>query len=227
MSRALGVLLFVVWVLAAHDAGDTGSASAAALALGALGALILLPALGATRSRLRATLLLLAWWLLLALLLLRATATALLLSLPPVLLPLLLAWFFARTLRPGHEALITHFVRLSEGGERAAHPAVRRYTRRLTALWVLLLLALGLCAAVLDALRVPQGWLALLGVQSPWPLSMRAWNAWVNGWAYAVPVAALLLELALRRRLLPEAPPPHPLRFARALLGHWRKLRAP
>ncbi|MHB1616164.1 MAG: hypothetical protein ACYCUX_02715 [Metallibacterium sp.] len=226
MSRALGALLFVVWALAAHDAGDTGSASAATLALGALGALVLLPALGATRSRLRATLLLLAWWLLLALLL-RAAATALPLSLPPVLLPLLLAWFFARTLRPGHEALITHFVRLSEGSEQAAHPAVRHYTCRLTALWVLLLLALGLCAAVLDALRVPQGWLALLGVQSPWPLSMHAWNAWVNGWAYVVPVAALLLELALRRRLLPEAPPPHPLRFARALLGHWRELRAP
>lgn len=226
MFRALGALLFVVWVLAAHDAGETGSAFTAALALGALGALILLPALGAARARLRAALLLLTWLLLLALLV-RAAATALLLSLPSVLLPLLLAWFFARTLRPGREALITHFVRISEGSVQAAHPAVRRYTRRLTALWALLLLALGLVAAVLAALRVPQGWLALLGVQSPWLLSIHAWNAWVNGWAYAVPVAALLLELGLRRRLLPEAPPPHPLHFARALLGHWRELRAP
>jgi uncharacterized membrane protein len=213
-------------VLAAHDSGETGSAGTAALALGALGALILLPALGAARTRLRAALLLLTWLLLLALLV-RSAATALLLSLPSVLLPLLLAWMFARTLRPGHEALITHFVRLSDGSEQAAITAVRCYTRRLTALWALLLLALGLVAAVLAALRVPQGWLALLGEQSPWPLPMRVWNAWVNGWAYAVPVAALLLELALRRRLLPEAPPPHPLRFARALLGHWRELRAP
>ncbi|WP_276965380.1 hypothetical protein [Metallibacterium scheffleri] len=226
MSRAFGALLFVVWVLAAHDAGETGSACIAALALGALGALILLPALGAARTRLRAALLLLAWLLLLALLV-RSAATALLLSLPSVLLPLLLAWMFARTLRPGHEALITHFVRLSDGSEQAALPAVRRYTHRLTALWALLLLALGLVAAVLAALRVPQGWLALLGVLSPWPLPARVWNAWVNGWAYAVPVAALVLELALRRRLLPEAPPSHPLRFARALLGHWRELRAP
>lgn len=226
MSRAFGALLFVVWVLAAHDAGETGSACIAALALGALGALILLPALGAARTRLRAALLLLAWLLLLALLV-RSAATALLLSLPSVLLPLLLAWMFARTLRPGREALITHFVRLSDGSEQAALPAVRRYTHRLTALWALLLLALGLAAAVLAALRVPQGWLALLGVLSPWPLPARVWNAWVNGWAYAVPVAALVLELALRRRLLPEAPPPHPLRFARALLGHWRELRAP
>lgn len=226
MSRAFGALLFVVWVLAAHDAGETGSACIAALALGALGALILLPALGAARTRLRAALLLLAWLLLLALLV-RSAATALLLSLPSVLLPLLLAWMFARTLRPGREALITHFVRLSDGSEQAALPAVRRYTHRLTALWALLLLALGLVAAVLAALRVPQGWLALLGVLSPWPLPARVWNAWVNGWAYAVPVAALVLELALRRRLLPEAPRPHPLRFARALLGHWRELRAP
>ena len=226
MSRAFGAMLFVVWVLAAHDAGETGSACIAALALGALGALILLPALGAARTRLRAALLLLAWLLLLALLV-RSAATALLLSLPSVLLPLLLAWIFARTLRPGREALITHFVRLSDGSEQAALPAVRRYTHRLTALWALLLLALGLAAAVLAALRVPQGWLALLGVLSPWPLPARVWNAWVNGWAYAVPVAALVLELALRRRLLPEAPRPHPLRFARALLGHWRELRAP
>lgn len=226
MSRAFGAMLFVVWVLAAHDAGETGSACIAALALGALGALILLPALGAARTRLRAALLLLAWLLLLALLV-RSAATALLLSLPSVLLPLLLAWMFARTLRPGREALITHFVRLSDGSEQAALPAVRRYTHRLTALWALLLLALGLVAAVLAALRVPQGWLALLGVLSPWPLPARVWNAWVNGWAYAVPVAALVLELALRRRLLPEAPRPHPLRFARALLGHWRELRAP
>ncbi|MDE3142283.1 MAG: hypothetical protein KGL09_10760 [Pseudomonadota bacterium] len=226
MSRAFGAMLFVVWVLAAHDAGETGSACIAALALGALGALILLPALGAARTRLRAALLLLAWLLLLALLV-RSAATALLLSLPSVLLPLLLAWMFARTLRPGREALITHFVRLSDGSEQAALPAVRRYTHRLTALWALLLLALGLAAAVLAALRVPQGWLALLGVLSPWPLPARVWNAWVNGWAYAVPVAALVLELALRRRLLPEAPRPHPLRFARALLGHWRELRAP
>lgn len=226
MSRAFGAMLFVVWVLAAHDAGETGSACIAALALGALGALILLPALGAARTRLRAALLLLAWLLLLALLV-RSAATALLLSLPSVLLPLLLAWIFARTLRPGREALITHFVRLSDGSEQAALPAVRRYTHRLTALWALLLLALGLVAAVLAALRVPQGWLALLGVLSPWPLPARVWNAWVNGWAYAVPVAALVLELALRRRLLPEAPRPHPLRFARALLGHWRELRAP
>jgi uncharacterized membrane protein len=226
MSRAFGALLFVAWVLAAHDAGETGSACIAALALGALGALILLPALGAARTRLRAALLLLAWLLLLALLV-RSAATALLLSLPSVLLPLLLAWIFARTLRPGREALITHFVRLSDGSEQAALPAVRRYTHRLTALWALLLLALGLVAAVLAALRVPQGWLALLGVLSPWPLPARVWNAWVNGWAYAVPVAALVLELALRRRLLPEAPRPHPLRFARALLGHWRELRAP
>ena len=226
MFRAFGALLFVVWVLAAHDAGETGSACIAALALGALGALILLPALGAARTRLRAALLLLAWLLLLALLV-RSAATVLLLSLPSVLLPLLLAWMFARTLRPGREALITHFVRLSDGSEQAALPAVRRYTHRLTALWALLLLALGLAAAVLAALRVPQGWLALLGVLSPWPLPARVWNAWVNGWAYAVPVAALVLELALRRRLLPEAPRPHPLRFARALLGHWRELRAP
>ncbi|MCK9366496.1 MAG: hypothetical protein M0P72_05025 [Metallibacterium scheffleri] len=226
MFRAFGALLFVVWVLAAHDAGETGSACIAALALGALGALILLPALGAARTRLRAALLLLAWLLLLVLLV-RSTATALLLSLPSVLLPLLLAWMFARTLRPGHEALITHFVRLSDGSEQAALPAVRHYTRRLTALWALLLLVLGLVAAVLAALCVPQGWLALLGVRSPWPLPARVWNAWVNGWAYAVPVAALVLELVLRRRLLPEAPPPHPLRFARALFGHWRELRAP
>ncbi|HZY15735.1 MAG TPA: hypothetical protein VFE74_03855, partial [Ramlibacter sp.] len=43
-----------------------------------------------------------------------------------------LAWFFGRTLRAGQEALITRIARVSDPD---LPPALRRYTRRLTALW--------------------------------------------------------------------------------------------
>lgn len=228
MRGASGALLLLIWLLAAHRAGHDGSGWAAALALAALGALVLLPVLASTRERPRvlAALILLVWILLLALSV-RAGLDPLLLSLPPVLLPLLLAGIFARSLRPDREPLITRFVRLTEGVEQAQRLEVRRYTRRLTALWVGLLAALGLAAIVLTALRVPQGWLLIAGLHPPAAVSMAVWNDWVNGWAYAVPLLAVAVELVLRRRLLPAAPPVRPLRFALQLARHWRELRAP
>lgn len=67
-----------------------------------------------------------------------------------------LAFFFGRTLRPGHEALITRIARVSEP---ALSPQLVRYTRRLTGIWcayfilaALLCLALGPSAAWLGLL---------------------------------------------------------------------------
>lgn len=228
MRGASGALLLLIWILAARHAGHGGSGLAPALALAALGALILLPAFGSPHAsaRMFAALALLAWLLLLVLLT-EAGLDTLLLSLPPVLLPLLLATVFARTLQAGREPLITRFVRLTEGVEQASRPDVRRYTRRLTAAWVGLLVALTLTAAVLAALRVPEGWLVLAGIHPPIAAPMAVWSAWVNGWAYAVPPLAIAGELALRRWLLPDGPPMRPLHFIYQLARHWRELRAP
>jgi uncharacterized membrane protein len=70
----------------------------------------------------------------LALLLLPAAyLSGMLLYLPPIAINLALFAFFARTLRPGCEPLISRFARIERGGELA--PDLVRYTRNLTRAW--------------------------------------------------------------------------------------------
>lgn len=57
-----------------------------------------------------------------------------LLLLPPIIVNAALFLLFARSLLPGHEAMITGFHRYIH---HEVSPAVARYTRRLTLLWVL------------------------------------------------------------------------------------------
>jgi uncharacterized membrane protein len=76
------------------------------------------------------------------------------LFLPSILIPALLAWFFASTLRPGRESLITAVA-------RAARPDtpdyLLRYSRTLTVLWTLLFAAMALWDGLLAAFA-PQSW---------------------------------------------------------------------
>ena len=57
----------------------------------------------------------------------------LLLYVPPVAINLALCTFFARTLRRGHEPVVSRFARISRGGQLA--PDLARYTRNLTRAW--------------------------------------------------------------------------------------------
>ncbi len=75
--------------------------------------------------------------------------------------PVMLGWllfFFARTLLPGREALITRIARI---GDPALPPQLCRYTRRLTAVWCAYFLA----AAVFS----------VLGGQSPVVTGLMIW----------------------------------------------------
>ncbi len=213
----------LAWVGLAHWAGhyDNRWLSAAALAL--LSGLILWSWLGRYRfgGILAACLAVLLGGILVAL----GPAAAVLMTLPPVLIPAALAWGFAGSLRYGRQALITRFVRISEGSERAEQAAVVRYTRRLTALWALLLGSLALVALLLALLAVPNGLLQGIGWMPPWPLPRTVWNVWANGYAYAVPGLAFLLEWWLRPHLLAGSTSPPPWDFARALWRHWPELR--
>ncbi len=80
------------------------------------------------------------------------------LFLPSILIPSLLAWFFASTLRPGRESLITAVA-------RAARPDtpdyLLRYSRTLTALWASLFAAMALWDGLLAAFA-PQGWWSIM-----------------------------------------------------------------
>lgn len=88
-----------------------------------------------------------------------------------------LAWFFGRTLRSGQEPLITRIARVSDP---ALPPALRRYTRRLTALWC--------------------GWFVLAALLS---LGFGAAGGWAGLLVAAGSVLLFLGEHWLRPRLLP------------------------
>ncbi len=79
-----------------------------------------------------------------------------LLKLPPVVINLVLAVWFGRTLAPGEEPMITWFGRLVRGTELA--PDLARYTRYSTVVWTAFFLIMAAVAAALAALAPPQIW---------------------------------------------------------------------
>lgn len=131
---------------------------------------------------------------------------ALALDAVPLLLNLLLAWVFGRTLRAGRLPLVAQFIEAIEGAPRLAMPGIARYARQLTAFWAGLLAAqAGLLGAMLFC-QVPGGVLARLGVASPWPVP----QAWVQGYvhlgAYLLLAVVFVLEYLFRRWHLRHLP---------------------
>ncbi|MDB5957035.1 hypothetical protein [Ramlibacter sp.] len=110
-----------------------------------------------------------------------------------------LALFFGRTLRPGHEALITRIARVSEPG---LPPQLVLYTRRLTAVW---------CAYFVLA--------ALLGLGAP-----RA-AAWSGMLVWSGTALLFLGEHWLRPHLFPAHRFPGVLQQFRDTLQVWRPAR--
>ncbi len=130
-------------------------------------------------------------------------AVPLALYLPPVLIPLALAWLFARSLLPGRRPLIQAFVQDVMGDRR---PAKVAYARRLTTVWALVL---GMLAT--EALA-----LALFAPPSLWSLM-------TNGVNYAIVAGVFALEFAWRchRFGVPERPG---TLWTRMLSTDWRRL---
>ncbi|MGN0922183.1 MAG: hypothetical protein ACI4NJ_10715 [Cellvibrio sp.] len=81
--------------------------------------------------------------------------TQILLYLPPILFPCLAFTIFARSLVKGREPLITYIGEASRG---PLSPAMRRYTRRLTQLWCVVLALLVIEGLVLPFIVAPTGW---------------------------------------------------------------------
>jgi uncharacterized membrane protein len=103
-----------------------------------------------------------------------------LLDLPPILIPLALAWLFGRTLAKGRTPLVCRLAELEQGG--ALSEELARYTRRLTWVWTLFLLGLAAISA----------WLAARG-------DRIAWSWFTNFASYALLGALFLGEFAYRR----------------------------
>lgn len=124
----------------------------------------------------------------------------------PVLLNLLLAWLFGRTLRAGRQPLVAQFIEAIEGKPRLALPGIATYARRLTAFWSILLTAQALLLGVLLACQVPGGLLQRVGVPPPWPLPQPWVQGYVHLGAYLMIALVFGLEYLFRRWHLRHLP---------------------
>jgi len=110
----------------------------------------------------------------------------------PILINLLLAWFFARTLAAGREALITRFARL---GHQPMPDEVVKYTRQLTWVWTIFFLVMAAVSAGLVAIQAHAAW---------------AWFTAVG--SYLCIGLLFALEYGYRRYRFPDRPYVSPLR---------------
>lgn len=78
------------------------------------------------------------------------------LLIPPVLMPALGAWFFGRTLQPGHTPLITRMAVIERRG--VMPDELLPYTRHITWLWALLLAGMSLLDLGLAIWASPEVW---------------------------------------------------------------------
>jgi len=110
----------------------------------------------------------------------------------PILINLLLAWFFARTLAPGREALITRFARW---GDQPMSVEVVTYTRQLTWVWTVFFVVMAVISGALLA----------IGAHAAW-----AWFTAVG--SYLCIALLFALEYLYRRHRLPDRHYVSPLR---------------
>ncbi len=125
-------------------------------------------------------------------------AVDLLLEAVPILINVMLAFWFGRTLG-SDEPLVARFVVAIEGADRLRAPGVARYAHQLTWFWTVLLAAQALLLTVLLLCAARSGLLLRLGVTPPWQVSEYwAW-AWLHLGCYLLLGAAFVLEYGYRR----------------------------
>lgn len=138
----------------------------------------------------------------------------LLVAMLPATFAALVGWLFARTLLPGRQPLIARAISVIDGPGELDDPAVRRYARRLTALWTFVqcvLALLGLCSAV----HAHSGWL---------PFALPSPALFGGAILPATVVLLFVAEFVARGWLLPQAPRKNLLAFARSLAHAWPQL---
>jgi len=137
----------------------------------------------------------------------------------PVAFTLLVAWTFARTLRPGREPLINRIV--SALHARAGLPmteALSRYGRGLTLAWAVLLSALTLLNLGLALWASPQ-WLAAIGSLPSLAITHAQWSWFANLACWLLVGGFCVVEYLIRQRRFPEQPYRHAGDFVRQMAG--------
>lgn len=210
--RGVILALAILYPLVAHlaVAHDSGHLAIASLML--LAAIVLLP--GLARGRLIA-------WASAALVAVALVWAAgrdiawLPLYAPPVAISFGMAWTFGQTLRAGEVPLIERIVRLMHAEDEKLDAAIPLYARRLTILWTLLFVTLGLVNLALALLATPNGVLWWLGVDPPITVPRHIWSLFANLLNYVILTVFFLIEYRYRRYRFPQQPYANMLDFIR------------
>jgi uncharacterized membrane protein len=167
----------------------------------------------------------LSWLALLAALLLLSWRgfASLLLETVPVLINLLLACWFGRSLAT-REPLVARFIVAIEGRERLQQPGVERYARQITWFWTVLLGTQAVALTVLLLCADHAGLLARFGLASPLSLPDRWATVWMHVGSYALLALAFPLEYVYRRWRLRHLRHPGLHQTLLQLARHWPQL---
>jgi uncharacterized membrane protein len=222
----LRLLLVLAYLPLAHVAGSQSSPFLAALALIDIALVLLIEPLCAARAW--------AWvGLLAAVVVIVALLAADLALVPLLLMPVLFiglgGWWFARSLAPGREPLITRIViGIYAQAQEDLTPQHRRYTRQLTVMWAALMALLAAINLALALIAVPDGVLAQFGVSAPLTVTQGQWSLFANVLNYGIVAGAMVVEYHWRKRIFLRRPYRNFGEFVRQMAalgpGFWRDL---
>jgi len=191
-SSGLILALAPAYLVAAHFAFSRDSRVMAATAVGLLAMLLV----ASIKGR--------AWRIALGLLgaaavigVARGSLAPIPLMLPPILVPLALAWLFGHTLRSGSTPLAERFARALHSPD-ALEPAMVRYVRHVTWVWTLLLLAIAIANGLLAMNLSPGGLLELAGFDAWWPVSRNTFVWLSNAATYLLMLLLFAAEFVVR-----------------------------
>jgi uncharacterized membrane protein len=135
-----------------------------------------------------------------------------LLFVPPVAVPLGIAWLFGHTLTPGRTPLVARIARAVHWPDEP-EPAVLAYARSVTWAWTLLLSTIAVVNLVLAANLVPGGVFDLAGIDPPLPVAPAAYTWICNIGTYVLIGGMLLAEYAVRLLRFPNYRFRNPVQF--------------
>ncbi len=226
MSAALRAWFFLVlslgYLLAAHIALLNRSAALAAFAVTLLVLLVVTTIKGRFRIVWRLLVGAAGAW---AVIMVAGGAPPVPLMLPPVLIPIAIAWLFGRTLLPGAMPLIERLARVVHAPQEPS-PENLAYARSVTWAWVLLLVSLALLNLALICNLEPGGLIAIAGFQPPWPVSPAAFAWFSSTGTYLLIGGMFVVEFAIRTLRFPDYRFRNPVEFMRVARSRLPNLMA-
>jgi uncharacterized membrane protein len=145
---------------------------------------------------------------------------------PPILINVLLAWGFGRTLIANRTPLIYRFVELLHPADAVLDPAIRPYARKLTLAWMILFACMATINLGLALCAVPDGLLLAAGWEPPVRIAQSTWSLFANVLSYLIVGMFFAVEFAWRRVRFPNQPYQGFIDFMRKLAAIAPRARA-